>query len=96
MRKIPTYYAPNIGRHVTIPADDVRVEIRTSHADWAREFGTPGREGRTVVVVPGDAIEHLTFAGTAMIRFDMATVAPVTPADWPNRWAQIPASWVVA
>lgn len=68
----------------------VQVEIRTSDATWSQQHGTPGRDGRTVVSVA--SVEPTTFAGRDMVRFDLGAKLP---SDWPNRWAMVPASWIV-
>ena len=66
-----------------------RVEILTADTTWAAKYGTPGRQGRTVIEVA--AVERLTFAKVSMIRFDLATVAKRLPRDCGNRWYMAPA-----
>lgn len=69
----------------------MRVEIRTSDTGWAaRRRAAPGRDGRVAVEV--DAVEHLTFAGRPMVRFDLGTDLP---CDWPNRWGMAPEGWLL-
>ena len=70
--------------------DMTRIEIRTEDTAWAAEHSTPGRDGR--VVVSAEAVERVTFAGQDMVRFDLGTALP---SDWWNRYAMVPASWVV-
>lgn len=71
----------------------VQVEIRTSDQQWSQQHGTPGRDERVVVDV--EHVEPLTFAGRDMVRFDLAQVSATLPSDWLNRWAMVPASWLV-
>lgn len=73
----------------------MRIRILTSDSRWSAEHGQPTGDGATVVTVPADAVEPVTFAGVAMLRFDLRTISPRIPADWPNPWAMVPAAHAV-
>lgn len=73
----------------------MRIRIRTADTRWSTANGQPAADGMTVITVPDGAVQALTFAGVAMLRFDLRTVSPRIPSDWPSPWAQVPAAHAV-
>lgn len=73
----------------------MRIRILTTGTRWAATYGEPADGGETTVTVPDAAVEPVTFAGVAMLRFDMRQVSPRIPRDWPNPWAMVPAAHAV-
>ena len=70
----------------------ISLMIRTADTAWTAAYAQPGPEPDTAVVtVPAAGTERFTFAGAAMIRFDLLAAAGCLPGDWPNRSAAVPA-----
>lgn len=73
----------------------VAVKIRTSDKTWAERLGLAVEDeskgdGFALVTVHVPDVERLTFAGRAMVRFDLGADLP---RDYPNRWVLTPASY---
>lgn len=74
----------------------MQIRIRTTDATWAAKHGTGIVNGETVITVPDDAVEQVTFAGAAMLRFDIAVVGGgKSPRDWFGSAALVPSRHIV-
>jgi hypothetical protein len=72
-----------------------QIKVRTTDQQWIAKHAQRVEDEAAVINVADSAIERLTFAGCAMVRFDLRTVGKRIPRDWPNPWAMLPTTYVV-
>jgi len=71
----------------------MRIAINTTDTQYAAAHETDSA-GRVIVTVDDSIVEHVTFAGRDMIRFDLQSVGKL-PRDFGNRYAMYPATRIV-
>lgn len=73
----------------------MNIMIRTTDAQWSARHGVGTRDGATVITVPAETVQSVTFAGRDMVRFDIRRAVGSIPSDYPNPWMQVPATFIV-